>query len=217
MEMMKNAYGNYMRFSNEEVIACRTDKKMLEMLVENSYAFVADIAVSYYIGNEYTREDKIQIGFEGFLKAVKKFENDRGADFYTFAFQAVNSELNNTRKGMRRAKRGWDSENNSGTFVSSLDVAVGDATKAYKGKLGKYIRTILYVRPDQYIIIDDLAAKDSSGSKFEWWLNAFDARINVHDDGMGATIAGEKNADLNARIHYPENIVYDYINDKLLI
>ena len=126
MEMMKNAYGNYMRFSNEEVIACRTDKKMLEMLVENSYAFVADIAVSYYIGNEYTREDKIQIGFEGFLKAVKKFENDRGADFYTFAFQAVNSELNNTRKGMRRAKRGWDSENNSGTFVSSLDVAVGD-------------------------------------------------------------------------------------------
>lgn len=126
MEMMKNAYGTYMRFSNEEVMACRTDKKMLEMLVENSYAFVADIAVSYYIGNEHTREDKIQIGFEGFLKAVKKFENTRGADFYTFAFQAVNSELNNARKGMRRAKRGWDSENNSAAFVASLDVAVGD-------------------------------------------------------------------------------------------
>ena len=126
MEMMKNAYGTYMRFSNEEVMVCRTDKKMLEMLVENSVAFVKEVVKGYYIGNEYTYEDKVQIGFEGFLKAVKKFENDRGADFYTFAHRAVQSELFNIRQGMRRAKRGWDSENNSAAFVSSLDVAVGD-------------------------------------------------------------------------------------------
>lgn len=126
MEMMKNAYGTYMRFSNEEVMACRTDKKMLEMLVENSYAFVKEVVKGYYIGNEYTYEDKIQIGFEGFLKAVKKFENDRGADFYTFAHRAVQSELFNIRQGMRRAKRGWDEENDSQAFVASLDVAVGD-------------------------------------------------------------------------------------------
>lgn len=126
MEMMKNAYGSYVKFTDEEVMACRTDKKMLEMLVENSIAFVTDIAASYYIGKEYTREDKIQIGFEGFLKAVKKFENDRGADFYTFAHRAVQSELFNIRQGMRRAKRGWDEENNSQAFVASLDVAVGD-------------------------------------------------------------------------------------------
>lgn len=126
MEMMKNAYGSYMRFTDEEVMACRTDKKMLEMLVENSVAFVTDIAVSYYIGKEYTREDKIQIGFEGFLKAVKNFDPQRHAGFYTLAHYAVNSELNNVRKGMRRAKRGWDEENNCQAFVTSLDVAVGD-------------------------------------------------------------------------------------------
>jgi RNA polymerase sigma factor (sigma-70 family) len=126
MEMMKNAYGSYVKFTDEEVMACRTDKKMLEMLVENSVAFVTDIVVSYYIGKEYTREDKIQIGFEGFLKAVKNFDPQRHAGFYTFAHYSVNSELNNVRKGMRRAKRGWDNENNSQAFVASLDVAVGD-------------------------------------------------------------------------------------------
>jgi RNA polymerase sigma factor (sigma-70 family) len=126
MEMMKNAYGSYVKFTDEEVMACRTDKKMLEMLVENSVAFVTDIVVSYYIGREYTREDKIQIGFEGFLKAVKNFDPQRHAGFYTFAHYSVNSELNNVRKGMRRAKRGWDNENNSQAFVASLDVAVGD-------------------------------------------------------------------------------------------
>lgn len=126
MEMMKNAYGSYVKFTDEEVMACRTDKKMLEMLVENSYAFVKEVVKGYYIGNEYTYEDKIQIGFEGFLKAVKKFENDRGADFYTFAHRAVQSELFNIRQAMRRAKRGWDEENNSQAFVASLDVAVGD-------------------------------------------------------------------------------------------
>ena len=126
MENMKNAFGTYLRFTNEEVLACRTDKKMLEMLVENSYAFVAGIATSYYIGTEHTREDKIQIGFEGFLKAVKNFDPERFADFYTFAHYAVNSELNNMRKGMRREKRGWDSENNTQAVVRSLDVAVGD-------------------------------------------------------------------------------------------
>lgn len=126
MEMMKNAYGSYVKFTDEEVMACRTDKKMLEILVENSVAFVTDIVVSYYIGREYTREDKIQIGFEGFLKAVKNFDPQRHAGFYTFAHYSVNSELNNVRKGMRRAKRGWDNENNSQAFVASLDVAVGD-------------------------------------------------------------------------------------------
>lgn len=126
MEMMKNAYGTYMRFSNEEVIACRTDKKMLEMLVENSVPFVKEVVKGYFIGNEYTYEDKVQIGFEGFLKAVEKFDGSRGADFYTFAHRAVQSELFNIRQGMRRAKRGWDNENNSQAFVASLDVAVGD-------------------------------------------------------------------------------------------
>lgn len=126
MEMMKNAYGSYVRFTNEEVLACRTDKKMLEMLVENSVAFVKEVVRGYFIGNEYTYEDKIQIGFEGFLKAVRKFDAERGVDFYTFAHRAVQSELFNIRQGMRRAKRGWDSENNTQAVVRSLDVAVGD-------------------------------------------------------------------------------------------
>ena len=126
MEMMKNAYGSYVKFTDEEVMACRTDKKMLEMLVENSVAFVKEVVRGYYIGNEYTYEDKIQIGFEGFLKAVKKFNPERGAGFYTFAHRAVQSELFNIRQGMRRAKRGWDEENNCQAFVTSLDAPVGD-------------------------------------------------------------------------------------------
>ena len=53
MEMMKNAFGSYMRFSNEEVIACRGNKEKLGMLVENSVAFVKEVVKGYFIGNEY--------------------------------------------------------------------------------------------------------------------------------------------------------------------
>ncbi|MGM0494731.1 MAG: DUF4962 domain-containing protein, partial [Armatimonadota bacterium] len=38
----------------------------------------------------------------------------------------------------------------------------GDATQAYKGKLSKFVRHVLYVRPDTFVVIDELEAEEAS-------------------------------------------------------
>ena len=55
---------------------------------------------SVYMTDEYTLEDKIQIGYMGLLKAVKKYENDKQVDFYnTFAYRCITTELYNEYRG----------------------------------------------------------------------------------------------------------------------
>lgn len=101
-----------------------------------------------------------------------------------------------------------DADGNIDMFVtqSDFDAAVGDATDSYDGKLDRFVRDIIYIRPNAYIIIDDLKASENkkNGSRFEWWLNAID-NISVHDDNKGATIKAD-NASLDARIQYPKSI-----------
>lgn len=38
----------------------------------------------------------------------------------------------------------------------------GDATEAYKGKLSKFVRHILYLRPDMFVIVDELESDEPS-------------------------------------------------------
>ena len=91
-----------------------------------------------------------------------------------------------------------------------FDAAVGDATKAYNGALDKFVRSIVYVRPDTYIVIDDLKSSNDEGSNFEWWLNAADG-ISLHEDGKGASIKRNRAA-LDARVQYPEKVDSYYTN-----
>ena len=56
-------------------------------------------------------------------------------------------------------------------FTSPVaDMAVGDATVAYKGALTKAERTIFYLRPDLFLIVDELEAPQPS--EFTWMLHA---------------------------------------------
>ena len=105
-----------------------------------------------------------------------------------------------------------DANGNTDMFVTSIDydAVVGDATKAYNGGLEKFVRSIIYVRPDAYIVVDDLKAAKSEGSNFEWWLNA-DDEIYLHEDKKGASIK-RTNAHLDARVQYPENVDGYYIH-----
>ena len=109
-----------------------------------------------------------------------------------------------------------EAKGNTDMFATSaeFDAVVGDASNSYAGAIDKFVRSIVYVRPDTYIIIDDLAAssKKADGSVFEWWLNTFDDEIKLHEDGKGATIFGEINGNLDARIQYPENVTPYYSN-----
>ena len=100
------------------------------------------------------------------------------------------------------------------SFVTGpqFDACTGDATEAYFGRLKKYTRTMIYVRPDQFIVIDDLeAGKEGQEVNFEWWLNA-EEPIRVYEDGTGANIR-KRNAELDAKVHYPSGCT-PYYTDR---
>ncbi len=106
------------------------------------------------------------------------------------------------------------------SFVThkDFDFATGDATNAYKEARGGTIpnalekakRHILYVRPDMYIVIDDLAALTNETASFEFWLHAQED-LKLYEDRKGARITkGE--AVLDASVQYPSAVVAKYID-----
>jgi len=58
------------------------------------------------------------------------------------------------------------------TSDSTLDYIVGDAENIYRPEAGliKYLRHMIYVKPDLILILDDIQAEESS--KFEWMLHS---------------------------------------------
>ncbi|MFC3800741.1 DUF4962 domain-containing protein [Cohnella sp. GCM10012308] len=85
-------------------------------------------------------------------------------------------------------------------FVTSpdFDATSGDATQAYQGGLSKAVRHIIYVRPDAYVVIDDLATTKDGGSEFEWNLHA-DDNLTLDSAGAGATIV---KGDANLKVRF---------------
>ena len=107
-------------------------------------------------------------------------------------------------------------------FVNQMDFdsATGDATAAYryesgnsivgtnltpdsgKGRLDKFVRDIIYIRPGVFVVIDDLKAYNSASggkSSFEWWLNA-EHEIEYKDN---YALISEGVGRLEARVQYP--------------
>lgn len=85
-----------------------------------------------------------------------------------------------------------------------LALAGGDATAAYKGKLGKAKRWLLYLKPDIVVTVDDLEAKAGSSASFEYWLHS-QKWAYTSPDGLGGWIAND-DARLDARIHWPREV-----------
>ena len=94
-----------------------------------------------------------------------------------------------------------------------FDAISGDATMAYKKpEVSKAVRHIVYLRPDMFITIDDLASGEGSRT-FEWWINAFANNENntksvltLYDDEKGLQIERSTPsgaAALDVRVHYP--------------
>jgi len=92
-----------------------------------------------------------------------------------------------------------------------FDLSSGDATKAYAGRLGRFERSIIYVRPDMFVVIDDLKASESrQKSRFQWWLNA-DEKIEIYDTKDGARVDND-GAMLDAKVQYPSNVNAYYLD-----
>lgn len=127
--------------------------------------------------------------------------HDSGFTRKTFAHNSVTFD-----NGIGQKDDSMNANGNTEMFVTTnyFDAVVGNATRAYNGGLGKFIRSIVYIRPDVYVVIDDLEAASGNSSVFEWALNAPSDTLNVKNNSE-ATIKNNK-AVLDAKIHYPDSI-----------
>lgn len=132
----------------------------------------------------------------------------------TYAHNAITYDMGNGQPYNMRSAEG-----NITDFLSSteLDLVTGDATTAYnvaqtgalQTNLSKAKRSILYLKPDVFLIIDDL--KSASGEKnFEFWLNT---RGNIGDmEGSKATVT-QNGVSMFANCLYPEVTASAYIDN----
>jgi hypothetical protein len=60
-----------------------------------------------------------------------------------------------------------------------VDIAVGDATAAYDGKLDRYLRTLAFVKPDLLLIYDQVASREP---RYLEWLFHHDGAVSGDED-----------------------------------
>lgn len=89
-----------------------------------------------------------------------------------------------------------------------FDAVSGDASVAYGNALSKAGRSVIYVRPNMFVVIDQLQSKSTEGNEFEWRLHAEDELI-LDQDNEGATIL-KGQAGLKVRFHAPQNLRTEY-------
>jgi hypothetical protein len=81
-----------------------------------------------------------------------------------------------------------------------VDIAVGDATAAYDGRLDRFLRTLAFVKPDTLLIFDQVA---SSEPRYLEWLFHYDGEIGG-DENLTTIARGD--ARLSLRRVLPEEI-----------
>ena len=81
-----------------------------------------------------------------------------------------------------------------------LTHVAGDAAPAYMGKLKKFDRHILFLRPGLFLMLDDLEAPASA--RFQWMLHAFD-EMSL---GENRIVSRRNGATLDVRLRCPLNL-----------
>lgn len=122
---------------------------------------------------------------------------------HTFANNSITTD-----GGTGQKLSSFNAKGNIKNFVNHIDFdsMTGDATNAYDGNLDKFERNIIYVRPDVFVVIDDLKAKDGSSSSFEWWLNA----LETIECTENSALIKQGTARLKAQVQYPETVESTY-------
>lgn len=88
---------------------------------------------------------------------------------WTWQTKAANSVLVNGEGQITRqeSSNGRIAES---LFTPRLDYVVTDAVNAYGGRLDKFLRHVVFMRPGYFVMVDELAAKEAS--TFDWLLHA---------------------------------------------
>ncbi|MCS7265268.1 MAG: DUF4962 domain-containing protein [Armatimonadetes bacterium] len=74
-------------------------------------------------------------------------------------------------------------------FQGKVDYVAGDATDAYEGKLKRFIRHIVFVKPDVIVIADEVVA--SKPSTFQWMLHGLSEFV-VNEPAQMLTLERER-------------------------
>ena len=100
----------------------------------------------------------------------RPFYGDDHHKNWTWQTKAHNSILVNGQ-GQTMRTRASHGRITSALVSPQFDYACGDATAAYDG-LTKFLRHVIFIRPDYFVMIDELAAKEPS--TFDWLLHAWE-------------------------------------------
>lgn len=73
-------------------------------------------------------------------------------------------------------------------YGGELDAVSGDASVAYGKRLEKAVRHIIYLRPEVFVVIDELEAPQGSPVPFEWWFHSL-APMQFGPDGRSALVS----------------------------
>jgi len=132
---------------------------------------------------------------------------------WTWETKASNSVLVN---GLGQSKRDWNAKGRLKTFHTTAagDYAVGDANQAYKGKLSRFDRRIVFLRPlhtggEAVIVIrDELAAPEPS--TYQFLLHALN-KMEVNEDRQSVIVA---KGNARCRVEYlePSRLTFEQHN-----
>ncbi len=86
----------------------------------------------------------------------------------------------------------------------ALSYVCGDAAAAYGGKLTRFLRHVLFVRPGLVVVLDDLAAPEPA--TFQWLLHTLE-KIEV-DPSQQRVIARRGPASLTVRLHAGQELEF---------
>ncbi|PYI55808.1 DUF4962 domain-containing protein [Paenibacillus flagellatus] len=129
---------------------------------------------------------------------------------HTFAHNAITydgKKGQNTNEVPRTGDMSASGKITGFATTKDFDAAVGDATQAYNtnpGKIGLDLaqRSIIYVKPGAFVVIDNLDAREPGGSSFEYWLHA-DKSLTLDDEHDSATII-KNQAALKINLYHPD-------------
>ncbi|KRF10152.1 hypothetical protein ASG89_01020 [Paenibacillus sp. Soil766] len=132
----------------------------------------------------------------------------------TFAHNAITYDI---KKGQKHFDMKATGQITGFATNRDFDAAVGDATTAYN--TGDFIgldlaqRSVIYVKPGAFVIVDNLNAREPGGSSFEYWLHA-ENTLNIDEANSSATIIKNKAA-LEVNLYYPGLTKIDVTNQFL--
>lgn len=99
-----------------------------------------------------------------------------------------------------------------GNAKNGYNFVYNPATKAYieKPNFDKMDRYFIYIRPDIWLVIDDIAFAENKTGTLEWWLNAWS--FSSMDEEKGEVTIDNGTDALDVKMVYPEGLTLNYFD-----